>query len=349
MTHEIESQTIADVGGSAPDASRLERRSFIRLCGGAAAVGGGLSLLSACGDDDDDTPSPTPSASSTSAVGTLETDVLNFALQLEYLESNYYSYANAGAGIAAALQTGLGSQGSVLTGTGTNIARAVTFTDVILQQYVREFAANGIANITFLRTALGGLAQAQPTLNLSGAANVAAAGSAATTVGAFTAAARAATIVAATEVFDPYASEVGFLLGAYLLNDVAVSAYRGAAKLITTKSTLEAAAGILATKCYQGGVIRAELWRRGLTDDTIYTRVQAISDARDGLDGTTDTDQGIGTATTANLVPANSAGLVLGRTPQQVLNIVYLNRGGTSSGGFYPSGLNGAYRTSIGN
>ena len=32
---------------------RQARRSFIRLCGGAAAMTGGLSLLSACDDDDD--------------------------------------------------------------------------------------------------------------------------------------------------------------------------------------------------------------------------------------------------------------------------------------------------------
>jgi hypothetical protein len=64
--------------------------------------------------------------------------VLNFALQLEYLEGNYYSYAVSGQGIPANLQTGTGTQGAVITGSGDGAARAVRFTDTVVQQYARE-------------------------------------------------------------------------------------------------------------------------------------------------------------------------------------------------------------------
>ena len=40
------------------ETQRQARRNFIRLCGGAAAMTGGLSLLAACDDDDDDGPMP---------------------------------------------------------------------------------------------------------------------------------------------------------------------------------------------------------------------------------------------------------------------------------------------------
>jgi hypothetical protein len=325
---------------------RSARRNFIRMCGGAAVMTGGLSLLAACDNDENDfTPAPAPSPTPTPTSATVtDVDVLNFALQLEYLEGNYYSYATTGQGIAAALQTGTGTQGAVITGTGAGAARQVTFTDQVLAQYAREIAADELAHITFLRTALGGSAAAQASLNLSGSASVTTPGG--TAVGAFTAAARAAGVVGPNDIFDPFASDENFLIGSYLLTDVGVTAYRGSARLISNKTFLEAAAGILSTECYHDGVIRSSLWQRGLAAPTIYTRIKQISDTRDGLDGATDTDQDIGDATTANLVPTNSSGLVLGRTPQQVLNVVYQTRTAVNAGGFFPAGVNGNVRTS---
>lgn len=41
-----------------------------------------------------------------------------------------------------------------------------------------------------------------------------------------------------------------------------------------------------------------------------------------------------------------STAVVPPRTPQQVLNIVYLNAGAVSSGGFFPNGMNGSVITS---
>ncbi len=327
---------------------RAARRSFIRLCGGAAAMTGGLALLSACDDDNDDALTPTPTPTPISSSDAQDIAVLSFALQLEYLEGNYYSYAVTGAGIPAALQAGVGTQGAVIPGTGNGAARAVTFGDPVIAQYAREIAADELAHITFLRTALGSAAPAQPTINLSGSASVTTPSGAA--VGAFTAAARAAGVIGPNDIFDPFLNDQTFLIGSYLLTDVGVSAYRGSARLITNKTFLEASAGILATECYHDGVIRSALYSRGLTVPSIFTDIQRISDTRDGLDGPTDTDQGIGTAGNANLVPTDGNGLVLGRTAPQVLNVVYQNAAvGTTAGGFYPAGVNGSIRATVAN
>lgn len=332
---------------------RTARRSFIRMCGGAAAMTGGLSLLSACGDDDLDgiapapTPTPTPPATGTPTPTVTDADVLNFALQLEYLEGNYYSYAVSGRGIPSDLQGGSGAQGAVITGSGEGSARAVKFSDEVVQQYAREIAADELGHIGFLRKTLGSAAVAQPAINLSGSASVTIGNG--TAVGAFTAAARAAGVVGQNDIFDPFANDESFLIGSYLLTDVGVTAYRGSARLITNKVFLEASAGILATECYHDGVIRSELWRRGLTVPTIYSRIKQISDARDGLDGSTETDQDIGNATTANLVPTDAGGLVLGRTAPQVLNVVFQNKAAVQAGGFFPAGVNGTIRSSAAN
>ena len=62
-------------------------------------------------------------------------------------------------------------------------------------------------------------------------------------------------------------------------------------------------------------------------------------------DGPTDTDQGIGTAAEANLVPTDQNSIAFVRSPGQVLNIVYLTASANATnGGFFPAGVNGAVR-----
>lgn len=334
---------------------RDERRRFMKVAGGATVMVGGLSMLAACGDDDDDdTPAPTPTPTPPPA-GVTDTDVLNFALQLEYLEAQYYSYAAFGIGLDAALLTGIGTQGAVALPTTTaGRPRQVAFTDPIIRAYAGEIARDEIAHVRFLRTALGAAAAAQPAINLSGDAT-----------GSFTAAARASGVVGSTGVFDPYADENSFLLGAYIFEDVGVTAYMGAVPLLSNAGFIEAAAGIHAVEGYHAGLVRTILYRRGATLADLRTNAQRISDARDTLDGTAnsgllnqgaDRDQGLtgNTTTTAtnntsaasNIVPTDANGLAYARSTAQVLNIVYLTAGtAASSGGFFPAGVNGSIRT----
>jgi len=332
-----EERFILDVIEEASAKRRSDRRRFMRMAAGAGAVGG-LAMLGACGSDDNDVivlPTPTPTATAGSVT---DADVLNFALQLEYLEAQFYSYAAFGAGLSSSLQAGTGTQGSVATSTSGQ-PRQVAFQDPLVAQYAREIAYDEIAHVTFLRNALGSSAVAQPAINLSGDAN-----------GAFTAAARAAGVIGSTGTFDPYASDENFLLAAYIFEDVGVTAYMGGVTLLSNKTFVEAAAGIHAAEAYHAGLVRSVIYRKGLSNGTLITAANQISDARDSLDGSTDLDQGITVTangvTSANIVPADSNAVAFVRTPQQVLNIAYLNKAAVTGGGFFPSGLNGNVRTS---
>ena len=156
-------------------------------------------------------------------------------------------------------------------------------------------------------------------------------------------AARAAGLVSAGQAFDPYASDEAFLLGAFIFEDVGVTAYKGAAPLITSKTYLEAAAGILAAEAYHAGLVRTVLYAKGIETPSLRAGADAISAARDSLDNAASDDQGIsGTADTSNIVPLDSDGIAYSRSPGDVLNIVYLSKDSVSKGGFFPSGVNGA-------
>jgi hypothetical protein len=269
-----------------------------------------------------------------------DTDYLNFALNLEYLEAEFYTLASTGQTID---QIGIGiGAGTAATGGGTVTVKPtgpasckVPFTIAAVSSYATEIASEEQKHVTFLRGALGASAVAQPNLDLYNS---------------FNAAAAAAGIGPA---FDPFASDVNFLLGSYIFEDVGVTAYHGAAGLLTSKTNLGAAAGILAVEAYHAGLIRTVLW--GLDQATPSAGIAAatvkISNLRAALDGTNNDDVGLTTVqdalngTTANytastIVNADSNTIAFSRTTQQVLNIVYASASGMK-GGFFPNGLNG--------
>ena len=91
--------------------------------------------------------------------------------------------------------------------------------------------------------------------------------------------------------FDPFASDLNFLLGAFIFEDVGVTAYRGGSINIVNHAYLKAAAGILAVEAIHAGEIRAFLFLQG--SDAI-AMAGKISDARDALDGALDRRSGTG-------------------------------------------------------
>lgn len=241
-------------------------------------------------------------------------DILNFALNLEYLEAEFYLRAYFGTGLSAADVTGTGTAGGVTGGS------QVPFKSTAIQQYCQRLASDELTHVRFLRAALGSGAVARPAINLSTS---------------FTNLAIAAGLIAPGQTFNPFADDVSFLLGAFIFEDVGVTAYAGAARLITNKDYLEAAAAILAVEAYHAGSIRTLLANIGAG-----VAANAISATRAAVSGKAD-DQGILVpGNNFNAVSADSNSLAFRRTTSQVLNIVYL--GGASGGyGFFPNKTNG--------
>jgi hypothetical protein len=251
--------------------------------------------------------------------------ILNFALNLEYLEAEFYLRATTGSGLPDEMTTGVGTRGEVSGGGSVN------FSSNLVRKFAKEIASDEMQHVAFLRSALGDAAVARPAISLDTS---------------FTAAATAAGLIKQGETFDPYANDLNFLFAAFLFEDLGVTAFKGSASLLSNKTYLDAAAGLLATEAYHAGIVRTALYSAGIADDAVFLGIQKLSDARNSLDGPTDDDQGIGTAAEPNFIPTDENGMCYGRSASAVLNIAYLNPTPAASGGFYPAGLNGEIVTS---
>lgn len=283
---------------------RIPRRRFLTLGVGLASATA-ITMATGCGGSG--TPAPTPAPKPTP--GVTDTDILNFALNLEYLEAEFYLRAVTGQGLTDA-DAGQGA-GAVTGGS------QVTFKTQAFQQYATEIANDELAHVRFLRQALGPAAVSRPAIDLQNS---------------FNAAAMAAGIGAS---FDPFTDEDSFIVGAFTFEDVGVTAYHGAASLLTNITNLGAAAGIMATEAYHAAEIRTILVYLG---GNYLTYANQISALRGSVGGGAEV-----AVSGSTIVPADSDSIAFDRTTDQVLHIVYLNgmAGVVKNGGFFPKGLNG--------
>jgi hypothetical protein len=250
-------------------------------------------------------------------------DILNFALNLEFLEAQFYTLATTGQTLS---QAGISTASGGGTAGGTVSVKAnpmVPFTTPLLKQFAAEVAMDEQNHVKFLQTTLGSAAVAQPNIDL---------------MASFNTLAQAAGL---GSTFDPFASETNFLLGAFIFEDVGVTAYQGAAPLISSKTYLDKAIGIHNVEAYHAASIRTRIFQAGATAQAAS---QAIAATRAKLDGTGNDDIGVGVTSggAATIVDNNANGMTYARTTTQVLSIVY---GGSTSGGvFYPNGMNGTIK-----
>lgn len=296
----------------------LSRRSFLRRSGLIAAITPAAAFLLGGSEDLSAAALPFPE-------GSVELDIaiLNFALNLEYLEGEYYTRGVTGAGLAA---NGINTAPSGTAGAVTAKPNpAVPFQSAVLASYAAEIAQDEQNHIKYIQDvigSLGGTPVSAPDIDLLNSFNTVAASA------------------GIADTFDPYADETSFFLGGYSLTDVGVTAYLGAGPLITNKAVLSGASGILAVEAYHDSTLRVSIYQAGAD---AQGKAQKVSDLRDKLDdnGKKDKDQGVTNPDgSPNIVPTDANSLAFPRTTRQVLNIVYGSFKG-AKGGFFPNALNG--------
>ncbi len=330
----------------------LSRRTFIAGAGGIAAATIATELVG-CGSSSKHITPPS---------GFTDADVLNFALNLEYLEAQFYLYAATGQGLSSADTaapagfTGTFTEGTVTLGS----AAAVPGLTTQQQEILNEIAYEEQEHVRFLRSALGSAAVPMPSIDLSFFAPLAV----------------AAGITGAA--FNPFSSFDYFLVGAFIFEDVGVTAYAGAAPLISAAGVaagyLTAASGILAVEAYHAGYVRTAITGSAIAAGsaaafpyiTAANQVAALramlTVGNSGAPGTATGNTGAPGSSTSvetplalptslttpsSIVaadPVNALGFA--RTVDQVLHVVYGSPTvGVASGGFFPNGVNSIFAT----
>jgi hypothetical protein len=232
-------------------------------------------------------------ASKVDAATYTDVDILNFALNLEYLEAEFYTVVVTGKTLD---QSGFDLSGKGTFGPTTG-GKKVTITGNFSKQL--STTLNSIMNeeqthVKFLRSALGSYAVAKPAINLN-----------ALGIG--------------------YANVIELITLARAFEQTGESAYAGAAHLITNKSYLTAAAQILAVESEHTGNLR------------LFCSLYNVSTTKIDWHDVLPPPSG------PNAFTVDHNGLAPIRTTSEVLAIVYANsKGGTSRGGFFPMGVNGA-------
>jgi Ferritin-like domain len=293
----------------------LSRRKFLAGAGTAAAG----AMIIGCNNS---TPAPTTTPTPTpTPLDIPDNDILNFALNLEYLEAEFYLYAATGSGLSTA---------DALTGAGTTIVppniAAVPWTTPAQAQLAAELAQTELDHVRYLQSVIGknsGTPIPRPAIDLTffGPIGVAAG-------------------IATTPTFNPFADPNSFLVGAFTFEDVGVTAYGGAAPAFASNIILSGAVGLQAAEAYHAAAIRTLIAGGAANsgDATFLNYANNISALRAHLGGGKETQLSISSVVASD--PTYALGF--GRTTDQVLHIVYGALGaGLSKGGFFPNGLNG--------
>ncbi len=292
----------------------LSRRSFLAGAGTAAAG----TLIAGCSSS---TPATTtPPVTTTPAPAALsDVDYLNFALNLEYVEAEFYLHAATGSGLSAT-DAGTGA-GSVTVPATTKVPN----TNGLQSEFLNELAQTELDHVRFLRNALGSTAVPRPAIDLTF----------------FGPLAMVAGITTAN-TFTPFDNYYDFLIGGFIFEDVGVTAYHGAALLLSSKTNLLAGAQIHAVEAYHAASLRSQIV---LADSTgVATGLIGIANKVITLRGTLGGANAETMLSSTSIVacdPNTSIGFK--RNTDQVLHIAYGAGGGAgvTKGGFFPAGLNG--------
>ncbi|XP_028760111.1 desiccation-related protein PCC13-62-like [Neltuma alba] len=258
-------------------------------------------------------------------------DLLEFPLNLEYLEADFFLIGASGHGLDSVAPQLADGGPSPVGGRLANLGFLVR--DIILQ-----FGLQEVGHLRAIKSTVKGFPR--PLLNLSREA--------------FGEVMNNAFGRRLYPPFDPYANEINYLLASYVIPYVGLTGYVGANPQLQNFASKALVAGLLGVESGQDAVIRSLLYERrgetvapyGVSVAEFTNRISALRDKL-GKEGLKDEglivprNLGAEGRISGNVLAGDKNSPAYGRTPREVLRIVYGGGDERYPGGFYPRGADG--------
>ncbi|KAF3973603.1 hypothetical protein CMV_002974 [Castanea mollissima] len=266
-----------------------------------------------------------------SSISKSDVDLLEFPLNLEFLEAEFFLHGSLGYGLDKFAP-------NLTKGGPSPIGAKRAKLDPFTQDIIKQFAFQEVGHLRAIQKTVKGFPR--PLLDLSAAA--------------FAKVVDRAFGRPLAPPFDPYASGLNFLLASYLIPYVGLTGYVGANSKLQAPTSKRLVAGLLAVESGQDAIIRASLYERATVKVppygiTVAEFTDRFSELRNKLGHAGFKDEGLVVPPVegaegkiiGNVLAGNRNSIAFERSPEEVLRIVYGGGNEHKPGGFYPKGANG--------
>ncbi|KAA8534400.1 hypothetical protein F0562_031917 [Nyssa sinensis] len=260
-----------------------------------------------------------------------DVDLLEFPLNLEYLEAEFFLHASLGHGLDRFAP-------NLTMGGPPPVGATKAKLDPLTRDIIIQFALQEVGHLRAIKNTVTGFPR--PLLNLSAAA--------------FAKVMDNAFERPLEPPFNPYANGLNFLIASYVVPYVGLTGYVGANPKLQSATSRRLVAGLLAVESGQDAIIRGLLYERAMEKVEPYginvaEFTDRISELRNALGHSGWKDEGLIVPVfrgaegkiRGNVLAGNKNSLGYGRTPKEILRIIYGGGDERNPGGFFPKGADG--------
>ncbi|KAK6911580.1 hypothetical protein RJ641_023673 [Dillenia turbinata] len=275
--------------------------------------------------------SEAPTPENATPIDKEDVDLLQFALNLEHLEADYFLWGALGYGLDDIAP-------ELVMGGPTPIGVKKANLDNLTESIIHEFGLEEVGHLRVIKSTVGGFPR--PLMDLS--------------------AKNFATLIDEAfgkhlePPFDPYQDSLKYMIASYVIPYMGLVGYVGANPLINGYVSKRLLAGLLGVESGQDAVIRMYLYGRREEIVEPYNRTVAeftvqITNLRNRLANCGIKDEGIivpqelgaENKTVTNVLSADFDSLSYSRTPTEILRVLYGTGDEHKPGRFYPEGGDG--------
>ncbi|CAA7048099.1 unnamed protein product [Microthlaspi erraticum] len=274
---------------------------------------------------------PEPAASNSTSCTDQDRKLLEFPLNLEYLEAEFFLFGALGFGLDKVAP-------NLTMGGPSPFGAQKANLDPLTRDVILQFAWQEVGHLRAIKKTVKGFARPQLDLSIKSFAKVM----------------NDAVGKKLIPPFNPYANSFNYLIASYLVPYVGLTGYVGANPKLQCPASRKLVAGLLGVESGQDAVIRTMLYARakyivhpyGITVAEFTNKISILRNKL-GKKGLKDEGlvvpklMGAEGQISGNVLAGDEMSLAYDRTPEEILRIVYGSGNESVPGGFYPMGGDG--------